>query len=343
MIKQLFATIIISCLGLPESCPAADAVQVEFEIVLENGLAPTAAQDWMEVFKELDPNGLRVRTANGEDRPKIDKQQVGSRTTYRVMGVVRLNNTLILPGATFRFQDKAKIRQWIEKLKADGDESIGESAGAFGLIPKQLLALHDSLAVKVSISTKGKSVQEIVTAIVRGLKIEVTIDPSAQPGMRDPLPIGDEFQGLSAGTVLAATVRPVGLIVVPERPKGGEVRIRITDSGNAKESWPIGWPMTRPTTESIPKLLEFLEVEIKDTPLSEALPAIQDRLEVPFLVDYNSLARKQVDLEKSLVTFPGKRTFYSKLLDRVLAKYHLTWEVRKDELEQSFIWISAKR
>ncbi len=336
------AAIGMSLIWVEPAFPANPA-QVEFELVLEGGLGPTAAQDWMELFKGLEQSGLRVRSAAGDDRPQIEKQTFGSKTTYKVMGVVRSNNMLLLPGGSFRFQDKGKIRQWIEKLKEGGDESIGAKPGAFGLLPKQLVEINEKLAVKVVLSTKGKTAGDVVTALTSSLRIECVVEPSAKEGLRDPLPIGDELQGLSAGTALAAALRPVGLVLIPEKPKGAELRVRIVDSRDAQESWPIGWPLTRPTTDTIPKLLEFLSVEIENTPLSEALPAIQERLGVPFLIDYNALARKNVELEKVLVSVPNKRTFYSKLLDRVLAKPHLSWEVRKDELEQSFIWISAKR
>jgi hypothetical protein len=331
--------------ALPAPPPAArtPAPAVDFEIVLEGGLAPTAAQDWIELFKGINQSSVRIRNARGDDRPNIERESLGNRTTYRVMGVVRANNMLLLPGGTFRVNERGKLKQWIEKLQEGGDESIGEKPGAFGLLAKQLVEVHEKLAVKVPFSTRGKSPREIGSMINRLIAVEIVIEAKAKEALQDTTPLEDELQGLAAGTALAAAMRPVGLVVVPEKPRGDAPRIRIIDVRDAEQSWPIGWPLNRPTTDTVPKLLEFLDVEIENTPLSDAMPAIQERLGVPFLYDRNGLARAKVNLEETLVSLPGKRTYYAKLLDRVLAKPNLKWEVRKDELEQSFIWISPKR
>ncbi|MBM4002106.1 MAG: hypothetical protein FJ295_02300 [Planctomycetes bacterium] len=327
----------------PPAAARTPAPSIDFEIVLEGGLAPTAAQEWIELFKGIDQSSVRIRNARGDDRPNIERQPLGNRTSYRVTGVVRANNMLLLPGGTFRVNDRAKLRQWIEKLQEGGDESITEKPGAFGLLAKQLIEVHEKLAVKIPFSTRGKSPREVGSLISRLISVEIVIEARAKEALQDTTPLEDELEGLAAGTALAAAMRPAGLVLVPEKPRGDAPRIRIVDVRDAEQSWPIGWPLNRPTTDTVPKLLEFLEVEIENTPLSDALPAIQERLGVPFLYDRNGLARAKVNLEETLVSLPGKRTYYAKLLDRVLAKPNLKWEVRKDELEQSFIWISPKR
>ena len=322
---------------------AAEKAVIDFEIVMEAGLPPTAAQEWMQLFKGLDQSGVRIRSATGGDRPDIAKQDLGGKVRYKVVGVLRGNNTLIVPGGSFGRNDKAQLRQWIEKLRDTGVDSIGEKEGAFGLLSKHLVEVHEKLGVPVSFSTSGRPPREVVAQIQRGLKIELVFEAGTEDALQEADPFADDLNGLTAGTALAAALRPAGLALVPERTRGEQPRLRVVDARDAMQSWPIGWPLKKPATETVPKLLEFLSVEIDNTPLAEALPAIQERLGVPFLYDYNGLARNKVELDKVLVTLPVKRTYYAKLLDRILAKANLGWEVRQDERDQTFIWISPKR
>ena len=101
---------------------AADKAVIDFEIVMEAGLPPTAAQEWMQLFKGLDQSGIRIRSATGGDRPDISKQDLGGKVRYKVVGVLRGNNTLIVPGGSFGRNDKAQLRQWIDKLKDTGGD-----------------------------------------------------------------------------------------------------------------------------------------------------------------------------------------------------------------------------
>jgi hypothetical protein len=137
-------------------------------------------------------------------------------------------------------------------------------------------------------------------------------------------------------------LRPLGLVLLPEKTRGAEVRLRVTDMRQADQVWPVGWPSEKNASERVPALLKFLNVEINDTPLAEALDAIQQRLEVPFLFDRNALARQRIDLDQAKVSLPSGKTFYGKILDRLLTQARLSWEVRVDEAEQPFLWISSK-
>lgn len=318
------------------------APPVEFELLAEQGVALTAQHEWLAVFKDLDQAGLRIRSVASGDKPTVEKVGSGKNVSYRVTGIITAANTLRLPGATFRSTDKRGLQQWLEKLKVGGEENLTAKVGAFGLTSKQLVEVHAALAGRVAFETAGQRVDDVVRKIAAKVTPPPTIDAGAQQALAGGETVADELQGLSSGTALAAALRPLGLILVPEKGRGLEVKLRITDVRQSDQSWPVGWPSEKNMTETVPQLLKFLNVEIDKTPLDEALPALQERLAVPFLIDHNSLARQRIDLTKARVSLPTGKTFYAKILDRILAQAKLSWEIRVDEAEQPFLWISSK-
>lgn len=316
------------------------APRVELELCTAPGVAPTAAQEWLRALQGLDLDGIKIRGANGNERAEVETLGSGASVRYRVTGIILGRDDLRLPGGKFSPGDKAKLAKWIEKLKDGGAESLTAKVAAFGLTGKQLVELHGGLAVPVAFSTKGKSAEECVRKIVASIDFPVTVVPDVRDRFADEL-VADELQGVTAGSALAAVVRPLGLVVAP-KVQGGRTRLEVVDSRAVKESWPVGWPSEANTGEAAPELLKFLDVEINDTPLSEAITAIQSRLKLPMLVDHNGLARHNVDLDKIKVNIRGGRTFYSKILSQALNQAKLKYEIRADEAERPFLWISSK-
>ena len=317
--------------------------RVEFELVTEEGFELTGAREWLSALEGLDLAGVRVRGAKAADRPMLERRGTEAAPTYHVVGVLTAGNKLRLPGGTFGIGDKAAIAGWITKLKEGGEEGLTSKPVAFGLLPKQLVAVHDGLSPRVSFSTKGKSPLEVIEEIAGGLSIKVVTAASVQKSLQTGEAVADELQGLTSGTVLAALVRPLGLVLVPEKVAGGGVQVRIVDSRAAKESWPVGWPPKKPPKDVLPDLFKFLNVEIADTPLVEALEAIRGRLKVPLLLDHNSLARQRVDLKAIKSTYPKGNTFYGKILDQILFQAKLKYELRLDEADQPFLWVTTIR
>jgi hypothetical protein len=155
--------------------------------------------------------------------------------------------------------------------------------------------------------------------------------------------VADQLQGLSAGTVIVAVLRPLGLVLVPRKEADGTIKLWITDVRNARESWPVGWPPETKPIETAPKLFNNLNVEIDDTPLSQALEAIGGRIEMPILYDHNSLARHRIDPAEAKVSLPAERTYYQRIINRMLNQVQLTSELRVDEAGTPFLWISTLR
>ena len=141
-------------------------------------------------------------------------------------------------------------------------------------------------------------------------------------------------------TALAAIARPAGCVVVPQSaPAGAELAILVPSAGG--DMWPIGWPPDeKDESKTIPKLFEFLDVDINGAAAGTAIDALQQRLKVPILWDYNNMVRQKIDLKKP-VKVPAGKSYYRKILDRVLFQTGLKAEVRVDDAGSPLIWITT--
>lgn len=321
------------------------AATVELELMTESGFPVTGAQTWARMLQNVGASNVRIRQARTGDRGGITKRGTERSPIYHVKGFLSANNTLRVPGATFRSTDQARIKAWVAKLKADGIENLTAKKGAFGLTNKQLLDLHKDLSGPITFSTKGVRALDVVRSIGSGIAVPIRIDESAEEALYGRSVVAEDLTGISVGTALAAVLRPLGLVAVPYRMTGERTQIQIVDARNAKENWPVGWPSEKSPRDTMPKLFEFLNVEIDGFAMSDALGAIQKRLDVPFLYDHNSLARHGVELDQTKVSIPKGRTYYKGLIDRMLlqAEPRLKAELRVDEAEKPFLWITTFR
>jgi hypothetical protein len=321
--------------------PAAEGgARVELEVVAEPGAPIVGPQRWLDTLKDVGFDNLRIRTAAAGDQAGVQTTGSGATAVHRVTGVITRQNTLVLPGGTFTLGDRARITQWLARLRDSGEEGVTTKPAAFGLTGRQLIEVHEKLAVRVRGATKGKRAGDVARDVVAGLPYEVTVDPSAA-ALRGADLVSDELGGVASGTALAAVLRPLGLVLVPNKPSGGEIRLLITDARAAEEAWPVGWPAERPVRDLVPKFFEFLEVEIKNVPLTQAVEAIQGRLGVPFVYDQNSLARQRIEPAEVAVTLPTGRTYYKQALDRLLSQARMKGEVRIDEAGQPLVWLTS--
>ena len=330
----------IGFLSMAPQLTAADP-RIDMEVCTEAGFALTAARDWNTLLGELGLASVRIRGMKPGDAPEIKKVGTDQAPAYRVTGVLAADGKLHLPNrGSFGLADKARLAGWFDKLRADGIEAIAAKPAAFGLLPTQLVQVHESLKLPVKFSTKGQPPRDVAKKIADSLSLKFVTDPTSQRALGSPEPVADELQGLSAGTSLAAVLRPLGLVLVPEKGDG-QLRLRITDSRSAKEHWPIGWPNKKSPGDTIPELFKFLNVEITDFALGETLAAIGGRVKTPIVIDYNALARLDVDLATKKVELPKANTFYAKALDRILIQADLKYEIRVDEADKPFLWVSG--
>ena len=316
------------------------APPVSLELVVEDGAALTTAHQWLPMLQD---SGASVRIRGARPGDRIEVKTLGSATapSYHVTGVLTRRNTLQLPGGDIAYGDKAALERWLEKLRSGGADALSARTVAFGLTEQHFTELYQQLAVVVAQETRGQTTSAVLDQLRERLPISVSVAPAAQRPLATAPPVPDELQGVSSGTALAAILRPLGLAFAPRRTASGEILLRIDRAEQLPEFWPVGWPLKsgQRVQSVMPKALQFLTVEIEDVTLEEALAMLSQRLEAPFLMDHNGMAKHGIDPSTLGVELPSARTFYMKVVDRLLFQCGLKKEVRVDEAGKGFLWI----
>ena len=296
---------------------------------------------WMEMLSGV---GATVRSKASESsvRPSVEEIKSANSTVIRIKGFID-GKTLYLPGGKFSIRDKEGVKNLIQKLKDDGAEVALADKQAFGLTAPQLVALHEDLSRTVDFSTKGQQVGEAVLKMVSGIKTPVVLSAEARKKLTEQETIAEELQGLSIGTSLAATIRPLGLVVQPKREQGKSTKIHLVKFSDAEENWPIGWPVENSLAKAAPDLFKREAFEIKGYPMKSVLDAIERRTKTPFLYDHNSLARRELELTEVRVNFEQKKASYMTAISKVLSQSRpkAFKEIRLDENGKPFVWISC--
>lgn len=326
--------VILSCAGVA----SAAEPRISLEFATEPGYPIAGQQKLAKAAAALDVGSVRIREGRpGEEATVEETGKDGS--AFRVVALVTSDGQILVAGKRFSIDRMPQFKVWLSKLATDNPTKPKEEIAAFGLTPEQLVATHEALAGKFTSSTRGKSCNDVVRAIVKELSLSTATDADAHEALATGEVMPDELQGLSHGTALAAALRPAGLVFAPIR-SGKEVKLRIASSRTLEEAWPIGWPSQKGLTETLPSMGKFLNVEINNVVLSEALGSIEKRVGAPFLYDHNGLARQQIDPAKVKCSLSPGKTFYKAILDRILSQAHLKCEVRIDEADTPFVWIS---
>lgn len=325
-------------LGLPQI--AAAKPRVEMELATEPGFPITGAQKWVKLLGGLGLDGVRIRSRTAGDAPKNTQRGTDASPSYHVLGILTAGDRLQLEGATFTSRDVGRIQQYLEKLRSTGSAAPGAKPGPFGLSEDALAEVMKALAGPLDFGTKGTGPAKLVEKLATKLALPVATDPAAATRLAEADPLKDELRGLAAGTALAAMLRPSGLVLQPQKTADG-VRLAIAVATPKSETWPVGFKPQKPERELLPVLFEFLNVEIEGIKLPAALEALSDRLEVPFLLDHNALALHGIDPAAIDVSVPSTRSYYKRILDRVLFQARLKCELRIDEADKPFIWITT--
>jgi len=333
------AIVVCSVAGVANLTSAA--TRIEMEIGTERGFPLTGAQTWSRRLNDVGVDRVRIRGARPGDKPDSETFGPKGAQTIHLTGVLTARDQLILPGGRFGRGDMTKLKQYLATLKADGLAGVTEKKGAFGLTDKQLTEAVEDMTRLTDFVTRGQPPLAILEHAAARAALKIHIAPQAAAALREASPCEEEYLGLALGTSLAAMLRPHGLILQPRRKSGGPIEHTIAIAKPSSEAWPVGWPPEVKDRELVPKLYEFLSIEIERIPLPEALAAIQKRLEIPVLFDRNSMARHGVDMAAQQVSIPPGRTYYKKVLERLLFQAKLKSEIRIDEAGRPFLWVTT--
>jgi hypothetical protein len=344
------ATILL--IGLATTTTARAAAPIELELATGSGLQITAPQEWLQLLTSLGIDDVQIRGAHADDEPKLENRGTEDRPRYHVVGILTAGEELHLPGGTFHAADRAKLKEYLTRLSAEGAEGTTASRGRFGLTDKQLAAVHADLTQPIDFATKGQPPRAILNRLQPKMTLHFAPDGDADRILRDAEPVQDEVQGLTTGTGLAMLLRSYGLALRPEKSLGEATVYHIAlapvsasgrdpqTSSKETDSWPVGTPWDKSPRELAPVLMEFLNVEIDGYTLTEAVDALAPRIKLPIYWDHAALAAAHIDPATIKVAVPKTRTYYKRVLDRVLAQARLAGQLRTDEAGTPFLWIT---
>jgi hypothetical protein len=340
------STILVLALAISVSgetaARAADTIEVE--LLTEKGFPFDATRSWLDLFVGLGIKNIRINAAQIGDEVKVVTRGTEKSPTYHITGILAVDGSLHLSGGRFKLSDKRKIGDWLKSVAENGP--MGEKKpklAAFGLPEEKFTKLKGDLAQTVGFSTKGGRADEVVARIAAPLSHRLSIDSSAAKALAAGETVLDELSGVSCGSALAAAIRPAGLVLVP-RQTGDEIELIITSSKGAKEIWPVGWASETAPAKLLPETIKAINVDIEeDTELTTMLKILADKVNAPMVFDHNNNARKGIDLASAKVSLPPERLTYSNVLRKVLYQANLKYEIRVDEADKPFLWISPLR
>jgi len=319
------------------TCQVTAAV-VDLEVAMESALPITRIKAWASFLQKAGFTNVQLRSAKLTDMPKVKTLGRKESPTYVVTGILA-GDILHLPGGTFKYGQIDEAKLWIKRLQGDGAGALTTQKGAYGLSRDQIVEVYDQLTLKVKAETAGRTTKEVIRSISRVWNLQVSVDPTARAQLFSEIPFNDELQGVTSGTAMAIVLKSTGLIMLPDKPIGSSVRIRITTPVKDLEFWPIGWESSQNPGKTAPDLFNELSVEIKNTELSKTVAAIGQRLQTRIFFDYASIAKRGISLDKK-VNVPAGKIFYKKILDIALSQAGLHCEVMVDEANQPFLWIA---
>jgi hypothetical protein len=335
------------------SVAAAAAPSIDLELATERGLQITAPHEWLQLLAAIGINNVRIRGAQPSDRPQVKSLGTAERPRYHVTGILTSRDNLSLPGAMFSRADRARLKDYFERLSADGSEALTAPRGMFGLTEKEIQAVFADLAQPIEFETKGLLPLAVLNRLQTNFLVKISLDAQADAALRESTPVIDELAGLSAGTGLALVLRDYGFVLRPEKSRGQPIVLRIAPApadwvrantlgktaDHEIKHWPVGWELQKTPGATAPSLFEYLNAEIDGYTLEETLAAIRPRLKIPMYLDHAALAAHEIDAAKIQVRLPRTRTAYKLVIDRVLSQARLGSQLRLDEAGRPFLWI----
>lgn len=337
-------TLLAACLLALGSWATAASPRIELELATAEQFNPIEAQAWYQTLTELGIGQLRIRPQQPGDKVDVTVAGQPGQRVYRVRGLLNDRGELLLPGGRFRQNDRRGLGQWLSRLRETGPPPADGKRPPFGLSEPELRRVRSELSQKVMFATRDQQRGDVLDRLSELLvDVPLAVQSSAsttvpRAGQGDP--ISDELRGVSLGTALAALLRPEGLALQPRRTPEEQLELVMLPGAEGLECWPVGWNCDDPK-RVLPKLYTSLEVELKQVALDKALAAVAGRLDVPVLVDHNTLAAVDVEMTSVKVSQPAKRLTYSLLLRKMLVPARMTFEVRVDDAGQPLLWITS--
>jgi hypothetical protein len=322
---------------------------VEFVLLTERSSFSTqaAAQKWGRLFSRLGVS-MKTQTATFGDKTEIKERKLGRYRVVKVLAKLERNGRLrISSKISFALSDAPKVKKWIEELTIYGAQGSPDGKPAFGLNPTQFGSIYAMLSLPIETELQGLKLDEALAkmGLPGSYPLRMTATSVETLNKRRQLAvIRTSYKGLTKGVVLAAMLNEFSLGFRPLRSPTGAVELVVEPLAAGHDHWPVGWPPKQTNLKTAPGLYKRVPVDIKDVPLTDVLKAVAARSGVRVLIDYHELQVEGIDPTTKTVSYLAtERKSWSLLLKGVTTPLKLARELRIDEQEQPFVWITSLR
>ena len=317
---------------------------VNFQLLLPkirpNGLA---SQQWAEIFRQFDVL-LQIRQPVSTDKPGIDQQILGTTRRVTVTAQLDSNGDIVLAEKRFRRSDVVKLGEWIRELKTYGAQGAPEDAPLWGLQKAEFLKLQTELRKPVSAETLGRPMTEALSSLDLPLYYPLAFSSDAARILQqESLTTRNELQQVAKGTALAILLREMNLAFEPKRLPNESIVLNVDLASEIVKSWPIGWDPTPLGLTRIQLAKDFYvptNVEVPQKSMNAYLDEMSAAVNLPVFVDGLAIDSLSLNFDEVLVSYPRAHTSWSISLRTLLSKMKLTQELRIDENDRPFLWIT---
>ena len=313
------------------------------EISGNSSTAPGTQQRWMQMLQKVGADRVSSKTLSG-GVAGVEESSSGGTRLIKVRGFLE-GSKLELPGGSYRLRDTARIRDLLQKFRDDGMETTLSEKHDFGLTANQLVDLAEKFAKPVAEPTKGKPFVKVIDSIASQTGVRFVRDASARAALAGQEKVSQEFQGMSSGTALAAMVKPLGLVLEPNRKQGQQVQVHIKRAEAGKQSWPAGRDPEQAPVMVEPNMFQKMPIGIKNYPLDKVMAAVQQKAKIPFIYDEQVIAAEEIDVAGTKVSISNKNGILMVMIGKLLRQTkprRLSSELRVDDAGKPFLWITVK-
>ncbi|MGC1274289.1 MAG: hypothetical protein WBC44_11330 [Planctomycetaceae bacterium] len=346
--------------------PSRTNVRIELLMAGDGGSA-IEAQQWSRTLAGLGYSA-RIRRPLLDDKPEVTERTQGPLRFVTIVGSIDRRGSLVLGERAFAPNQAAELKDWLDDVKKYGAQGSPAGQPMWGLSVAQFESVYQSLSQPVDADVAGLPLAAAIATLPLPKQHPVRFNATAQEFLDSPQAMTGASRpvaGLTAGTSLAFLLSEHGLGFRPERtPEGGIVltvapfsETRTVDEPASPVLWPVGWSVVEPTTDRdapvkdkdavppsrvqiAPTLFQLTEIGFASVPLAEALSTVETSSGVPVLLDRRGVAVAGIDLSKSRVKLPTRKTSWSLALKYATFPNRLEADLRRDEAGNPLVWVT---
>jgi hypothetical protein len=315
---------------------------VAVELLTADGVG-IKAREWSELFEELDVQ-ISIRRSVLKEIPETTEEVLGtSLRDVRIVGRLERDGSITFSDRHYTTEDIAKIREWIDGMKAYGAQGTPKGQPMWGLTKGQFEPIYIALANIRKGELTGQNLAQALQTFKFQEKYPLRYSATAIEYLKQGAAkktIQNEYPDLSEGAIFAAMLNELGLGFHPRRLPNGKIEFTIIKLGERIETWPAGWPPDQDLVKLRPELFQSREVELTDEPLLDVVQAIGDIVELPILIDEHGLKAKRIDIRTRKVSHKKKKVILSAALKHVCFQAKCKYEFRMDEGGNPLLWLT---